>query len=74
MMLLTFLPFLLTIVNTKSTSNNAKQLSFYVIPLGTSGGLYENNLSSYLLTTVNDNIPNLAYVSLDSGTIRYGLE
>lgn len=74
MFVLSLLPFLLITVNTKSVSNNAKRSSFYVIPIGTTGGLDENNLSSYLLTTVNNNTPNSAYVALDGGTIRFGIE
>ncbi len=68
-----FLPFILIILNVKSIP--IKRSYFYVIPLGTDGGLEENNLSSYLLTTViNNNIPNSTYVSLDAGTIRNGIQ
>ena len=63
-----------TFVDTASTSVKAKSSSFYVIPLGTSGGLEENNLSAYLLTSVNGKTPNSAYILLDGGTIRHGLE
>lgn len=75
MLVLSLLPFFLISVSTKSISNNQKRSSFYVVPLGTNGGLYENDISSYLLTTTtNDNIPNSAYIVLDGGTIRYGIE
>jgi 3',5'-cyclic-nucleotide phosphodiesterase len=74
MLALSFLPFILIVVHTKSISVESISPSFYVIPIGTSGGLQEDNLSAYLLTSVNDNTPNSAYISLDSGTIRYGLE
>jgi 3',5'-cyclic-nucleotide phosphodiesterase len=74
MFILALLPFFLITVDTKSISTNSKRSSFYIIPLGITGGLYENNLSSYLLTTVSDNTPDSTYISLDSGTIRYGLE
>ena len=74
MLVLTLLPLMIVTSYAKSTSLPAKTSSFYVIPLGTSGGLEENNLSAYLLTTVTDGQPNSAYVSLDSGTIRHGLQ
>ena len=74
MLLLSFLPLILFTAHAKSTSGKPTPSSFYVIPLGTSGGLEENNLSAYLLTSVNDNIPNSAYISLDGGTIRHGIE
>ena len=48
--------------------------SFYVVPLGTSGGLDESNLSAYLLTSVNGTEPNSAFITLDGGTIRHGIE
>ncbi|CAF1230868.1 unnamed protein product [Rotaria sp. Silwood1] len=48
--------------------------SFYVLPLGTSGGLEEDNLSSYLLASINDYIPSSTYIALDCGTIRHGIE
>ena len=63
-----------TFAETTSRFVATKSSSFYVIPLGTSGGLEENNLSAYLLTSVNDNTPNSAYISLDGGTIRHGIE
>jgi len=74
MLVLSFLPFILITTNAKSKSIQSTSSSFYIIPLGTSGGLDENNLSSYLLTTVNDHTPNSAYISLDGGTIRHGIE
>lgn len=69
MLSLILLPFILITVNTKSRSSN-----FYVIPLGTSGGLEENNLSAYLLTSVTNGNPNSAFISLDGGTIHYGIQ
>ncbi len=74
MLALSLFPFILITINARPTSIKPISSSFYVIPLGTSGGLDENNLSAYLLTSVNDNIPNSAYISLDGGTIRHGLE
>ena len=52
----------------------SRAASFYVIPLGTSGGLDESNLSSYLLSSVNDGQPNSSCIALDGGTIRHGIE
>jgi 3',5'-cyclic-nucleotide phosphodiesterase len=74
MLAISLLPFILITIHTKSVSVQPISPSFYVIPLGTTGGLEENNLSAYLLTSVNDNTPNSAYVSLDDGTIRHGVE
>ncbi|UJR35073.1 hypothetical protein I4U23_027849 [Adineta vaga] len=73
----TILTVVLVVTNTKSTSTEStksKFYSFYVIPLGTSGGLDESNLSSYILTTVNDDTPDSIYISLDGGTLRHGIE
>lgn len=66
----------LAVVLTRSTSTTSSRSpsSFYVVPLGTSGGLDESNLSSYLLTSVDDTEPNSAFVALDGGTIRHGIE
>ncbi len=74
MLVLSILPVILITVYSNSLSTEPTSPSFYVIPLGTSGGLEENNLSAYLLTSVNDNTPNSAYITLDGGTIRHGLE
>jgi hypothetical protein len=74
MLLLFIAEFILIVFNLKSMVAQTTSSSFYVIPLGTSGGLDENNLSAYLLTSVNDMTPNSAYISLDGGTIRAGLE
>jgi 3',5'-cyclic-nucleotide phosphodiesterase len=74
MLVLSLLPVIIITAHAKSTSVKPISSSFYVVPLGTTGGLEENNLSAYLLTSVNDNIPNSAYISLDGGTIRHGLE
>lgn len=66
----------LAVVLTRSTSTTSSRSpsSFYVVPLGTSGGLDESNLSSYLLTSVDDTEPNSVFVALDGGTIRHGIE
>lgn len=75
MVAIVIIPIVVATVNVKLTSaKNSLSSVFYVVPLGTSGGLDENNLSSYLLTSVDDNTPNSAYISLDGGTIRHGLE
>ncbi|CAF1577505.1 unnamed protein product [Rotaria magnacalcarata] len=75
MLLLVLLTVITVAANARSTSVKQSSLSFfYVIPLGTNGGLDENNLSSYLLTSINNSIPNSAYISLDGGTIRHGIE
>ena len=70
-LVLTFFPVILITANGRSTSTS---FAFCVIPLGTSGGLSEDNLSSYLLTSVDDNMLNSTYIVLDGGTIRNGLE
>lgn len=44
--------------------------SFKIIPLGVHGGLEENNLSSYLVTSTNND----HYIALDAGTLHAGLE
>lgn len=72
MLSLILLPFILITINAKSTSIPSS--NFYVIPLGTSGGLEENNLSAYLLTSVTNGNPNSAFISLDGGTIRHGIQ
>ncbi|CAF0771610.1 unnamed protein product [Adineta steineri] len=74
MLILSFLPFIISIATTESTPTKPIPSSFYVIPLGTTGGLEENNLSAYLITSTTDNTPNSAYISLDGGTIRHGLQ
>ncbi|CAF0887212.1 unnamed protein product [Adineta ricciae] len=74
MLILSAVTVVLLVINVKSTPEKSKSSSFYIVPLGTSGGLDESNLSSYLLTTVNESTPNSAYISLDSGTLRHGLE
>lgn len=43
----------------------AESNHFYVIPLGVSGGELENNLSSYLITTVGSQ----DFIALDAGTL-----
>lgn len=70
------LALVLALVLTKSSSVPEKSTnsSFYIVPLGTSGGLDESNLSAYLLTTMNGSKPNSAYISLDGGTLRHGIE
>ena len=57
-----------------NTQGTASSSSFYVVPLGTDGGLDESDLSSYLLTSVHAGQPNSVYVALDGGTIRYGVK
>lgn len=67
----------IAIVKTRSNSisNEERTLaSFYMVPLGTNGGLDESDLSSYLLTSVDAGQPNVAYIALDGGTIRHGVE
>lgn len=44
--------------------------AFRVVPLGVKGGLDESNLSAYLVAPAGSS----AYVCLDAGTLRYGLE
>ena len=74
MLSLILLPFILITVNAKSTSIQSRSSNFYVIPLGTSGGLEENNLSAYLLTSVTNGNSNSAFISLDGGTIHHGIQ
>lgn len=77
MLILSAIAVVLVVINVKSTPEKSESSSsslFYVVPLGTNGGLDESDLSSYLLTTVNGSTPNSAYISLDSGTLRHGLE
>ena len=57
-----------------ATTTTSRAASFYVVPLGTSGGLDESNLSSYLLSSVNDGQVNSSCITLDGGTIRHGVE
>lgn len=65
---------LLTTKSQSSTSNDHSSSTFYVVPLGTEGGLDESDLSSYLLTSVSQGQPNAAYIALDGGTIRHGIK
>jgi len=44
--------------------------SFSIVPLGVKGGGDESNLSAYMVAPASSN----AYVCLDAGTIRYGIE
>lgn len=44
--------------------------NFQIIPLGVSGGLDESNLSSYLISEAEEK----KYLSLDAGTIRFGIK
>ena len=46
------------------------QPAFNVVPLGVKGGGAEGNLSAYMLAPVNSQ----AYVCLDGGTVRQGIE
>ncbi|CAF1515749.1 unnamed protein product [Rotaria sordida] len=75
MIILALIPIIIVTVNARQTHVKQSSPSFYAIPLGTTGGLDENNLSSYLLTSVNNNNnPSSAYIVLDGGTIRHGIE
>lgn len=46
------------------------QSAFHVVPLGVKGGGAEGNLSAYMVAPVNTQ----AYVCLDGGTVRQGVE
>jgi cAMP phosphodiesterase len=46
------------------------QSTFNVVPLGVKGGGQEGNLSAYMIAPVNSQ----AYVCLDGGTVRQGIE
>lgn len=75
--MLTAVVITVVLLTTKSESTSNKEhtaSSFYVVPLGTEGGLDESDLSSYLLTSVNTGQPNSAYIALDGGTIRHGVD
>lgn len=48
----------------------AQKPFFSVIPLGTKGGLDESNLSAYLVSAADSS----AYVCLDAGSVRSGIE
>ena len=48
----------------------AKAQSFQIIPLGVHGGLEENNLSAYLVSSGKTN----DYIALDAGTLNAGLQ
>ncbi|MDI1352051.1 MAG: 3',5'-cyclic-nucleotide phosphodiesterase [bacterium] len=55
------------------SSSNASRIekpAFNIIPLGTSGGELENNLSSYLVAPVHSN----DWVALDAGTLCGGIK
>jgi cAMP phosphodiesterase len=59
------------ILLTIQTFGQQKQTAaFEVVPLGTSGGIDEKNLSSYLVAPSNTN----DYICLDAGTINAGIE
>ena len=73
MLLALIIQFILTIPNVKLAHRERPSPSFYVIPIGTTGGLEEDNLSAYLLTSVTNRVPSSAYISLDGGTIRSGI-
>ena len=51
-------------------SQKTQEAYFKVVPLGTTGGSDEKNLSAYLLAPLNTN----DYISLDAGTIHSGIE
>ena len=58
------------LILTTNLSAQQKNTSFKVIPLGVKGGDDESNLSAYLLApTGSDN-----YISLDAGTLNYGIQ
>lgn len=59
-----FATLILTILALSATSVFAKPV-FTVLPLGTSGGVYEDNLSSYLVSVANH--PH--WIALDAGTL-----
>ena len=58
----------------RTTVEDNSSSSFYIVPLGTTGGLEENNLSCYLITSVDNGIPNSDYITFDGGTLRHGIE
>lgn len=51
-------------------NSHAQDPAFDVVPLGIRGGGDESNLSSYAVSAVGEN----AYVCLDAGTVRTGIE
>ena len=62
--------FLLIIPALSCRSDAAVDPKFKVVVLGASGGLNEQDLTSYLVAPENDN----NYVALDAGTIYYGIK
>lgn len=59
----------------QSTNNEKQFSSFYVVPLGSKGGLDESDISCYLLTSVLDNgQPDSKFITLDGGTLRHGIK
>jgi len=56
---------------TLTTNAQALRLpAFTVVPLGTEGGIHENNLSAYMLAVDGTN----EYVCLDAGTLHAGIQ
>ncbi|PRY09985.1 3',5'-cyclic-nucleotide phosphodiesterase [Pontibacter ummariensis] len=67
--LLSRLLFFVLLLGVTQAFGQQKKAAFKVVPLGIRGGLDESNLSGYLVApTGSDN-----YVSLDAGTLHYGL-
>jgi cAMP phosphodiesterase len=55
---------------TETSSTVPANVHFRMIPLGTSGGALEDNLSAYLISTVHSN----AWIALDAGTLCSSLK
>lgn len=53
------------LIYTNSQAQNGKEHFFYVLPLGVSGGEFQDNLSAYLVSPMNDN----HFVALDAGVL-----
>ncbi|MEO6915334.1 MAG: 3',5'-cyclic-nucleotide phosphodiesterase, partial [Chitinophagaceae bacterium] len=52
------------------SAQGIKKPAFKLIPLGIRGGLDESNLSCYMVSPAGSN----AFVCLDAGTVRFGIE
>lgn len=60
----------LAVLSSKTLATETENPQFVTIPLGTTGGLDEGNLSAYLLAPIEEN----DFIALDAGTIFSGLQ
>jgi len=61
---------ILFFVSINCISEDTNRPKFKAIVLGSAGGLSENNLTSFLLSPINEN----NFIALDAGTIFYGIK